>query len=96
MPGSSDGTEKAPALLVTLVLATPVATFLTTTVAPGMTPPPESDTTPDNDERTLLCANAAVEIISPSERTDSTLVALASILDLLRVVSELQMDTAPP
>jgi len=44
------GAEKAPELLVICCTATPVALFLMLTVAPGMTPPLESTTSPERDE----------------------------------------------
>ena len=48
-PGSSAGTEKTPPCVVTVVKVVAVALAFTTTVAPGMTPPPLSMTTPDSD-----------------------------------------------
>jgi VWFA-related protein len=57
VPGSSAGTVNAPLAEDTASKLTPVATFFTATVAPGMTPPPVSVMTPERDVVPLPCAN---------------------------------------
>jgi hypothetical protein len=49
-----------PAEFVTTVWVTPVALFLTTTVAPGMTPPSASTASPERDELAVACPKAGV------------------------------------
>jgi hypothetical protein len=50
-----------PVVLVTVSKVVPVAVFLTTTAAPGMTPPLGSTTTPEIDDVAPPCAYASVE-----------------------------------
>src|SRR5437764_8603738 len=58
MPPGSDGIEKVPLMVVTVLFSAPVPLFLIFTSAPGMTPPDESTTVPDSDVRKLPCARA--------------------------------------
>jgi hypothetical protein len=52
--------ENVPFSAVIVLFSAPVPLFLIFTSAPGMTPPDESTTVPDNDVRKLPCANALV------------------------------------
>src|SRR5579871_1061901 len=57
LPESSEGTLQLPVPLVTTVVDTPVATFFTATLAPGIPPPVESFTNPVSADL-VVCANA--------------------------------------
>ncbi len=72
MPGASAGMENAPEELDTASNVSPVAVFLTTTAAPGMTPPAESTTEPVSDAVALPCASAGLPIASMARQTAGT------------------------
>jgi hypothetical protein len=54
-PALKAGTENTPSVLVTVSKLEPVPLFLTTTEAPGTTPPPVSTTTPEMDVVAVPC-----------------------------------------
>src|SRR5687767_14513202 len=56
----SEGTENVPVSLVTTGKVAPVATALTSTLAPGMTPPLASTTMLESDDVAPPCAYARV------------------------------------
>src|SRR5262245_48325219 len=60
----SPGSDQLPVLFEMTVWVTLVALFLTTTVAPGMTPPPLSTTIPDSAEDPEPCAYAGEAAIN--------------------------------
>ena len=69
MPGSSDGTEKAPVSFVTAPNEVPVALFVTATVAPGITPPAESTAVPESEAVAVPCADTRVAVDNAASPT---------------------------
>src|SRR5262245_10588982 len=77
------GIRYTPELFVTTVVETPVALFLTTTVAPGMKPPSLSTTVPVNDVVELVLCASADDAARPIRHTKTRSLAGLPLIDML-------------
>src|SRR5262249_21170906 len=82
MPATRAGAENAPDALVICCTETPVASFLMTTVAPGITPPSASTTTPLSELAAVPWADAdrAARDMRAIARNQTTLRCMKTLL----------------
>src|SRR5687768_16814215 len=88
----SDGTENTPCALVYVSNFSPVALLATTTLAPGITPPPLSTATPEIDDVDAPCAytGALATIVST---TAATILTTCSVIKILLRMGERESQT---